>query len=139
MSDLRLLENFLDSFAGGLSKASKQVNRKDEPHGDTLLHYATLMDYRHKHPLAMNEALKENEYQLNFVRQRVKHEPAQSLAMKKQMVELLITKGGADPQIKNDFGVDSMQIAKLLKDKHKVYDVMQQSVVKAMMQWKPRQ
>lgn len=95
--DLRLLENFLDSFSGVQSRLAMHVNRKEEPHGDTLLHYATLMDYRRGEPLAPNDGLKVAEYQLNYIRQRAKHEPAQSLEVKCKMIELLLAKGGADP------------------------------------------
>ena len=83
--------------------------------GDTILHFALLMDFDLKRLLVSYADLAAHKYSLSAIKKVMSKESHHSLEIKCKVVQILLGIAKANPRIPNAFGVTAFDIAKQAK------------------------
>ena len=112
--DIALLQNFVSQFGKSMTARAGQINYQSASTGNTILHLSLLLDYDKK-ALPLDLEVEENN-EPKAIAKALAGEGTTSSQMKLEVAQILVEQAGANPTIRNRFGVDAFTIAENLKN-----------------------
>jgi len=112
--NIALLQNFVNQFGKSMTARAGQINYQSTSTGNTILHLSLLLDYDKK-ALPLDLEVEENN-EPKAIAKALAGESATSSQMKLEVAQILVEQAGANPTIRNRFGVDAFTIAENLKN-----------------------